>query len=222
MYHPCRSVRSIPRALADSPLTDQVLDLDETLVHSTLDGCDEPDFSFPVAFNGREHRVHVRRRPHLQQFLQQCAELFEVVVFTASQKVYAEQLLNILDPSRFATLFRSQLGAILSNSYQVCISLYHCSRSRGPDCLEAGVRRTKQQRQYKKTSMHAGTVATHLMMNVAACLLFSNDCLLTCEGMCTQDADPAPRVPGLVCVCGGQLLEGPLRARPRPRAHRHR
>ena len=139
-----------PRALADSPLTDQVLDLDETLVHSTLDGCDVPDFSFPVAFNGREHRVHVRRRPHLQQFLQRCAELFEVVVFTASQKVYAEQLLNILDPSRFATLFRCQLGAILSNSYQVCISLYHCSRSRGPDCLEAGVRRTKQQRQYKK------------------------------------------------------------------------
>lgn len=78
----------------------QVLDLDETLVHSTLDGCDEPDFSFPVAFNGREHRVHVRRRPHLQQFLDRCAQLFEVVVFTASQKIYAEQLLNILDPSR--------------------------------------------------------------------------------------------------------------------------
>ena len=34
----------------------QVLDLDETLVHSTLDGCDSPDFSFPVSFNNREHR----------------------------------------------------------------------------------------------------------------------------------------------------------------------
>ena len=49
-------------------------------------------------------RVHVRRRPHLGAFLQRCAELFEVVVFTASQKVYAEQLLNILDPSRCAAL----------------------------------------------------------------------------------------------------------------------
>jgi hypothetical protein len=84
-----------------------VLDLDETLVHSTLDGCTEPDFSFPVAFNGREHRVHVRRRPHLQPFLERCAQLFEVVVFTASQKVYAEQLLNVLDPHRSPPLFHS-------------------------------------------------------------------------------------------------------------------
>ena len=80
----------------------QVLDLDETLVHSTLDGCEQPDFSFPVAFNGREHQVHVRRRPHLDAFLQRCAALFEIVVFTASQKVYAEQLLNVLDPQRYA------------------------------------------------------------------------------------------------------------------------
>ncbi|EIE20663.1 hypothetical protein COCSUDRAFT_30404 [Coccomyxa subellipsoidea C-169] len=97
----------LPRQTRQCKRKTLVLDLDETLVHSTLDGCDEPDFSFPVAFNGREHRVHVRRRPHLQHFLQRCAELFEVVVFTASQKVYAEQLLNILDPTR--TLIRHRV-----------------------------------------------------------------------------------------------------------------
>lgn len=64
-----------------------VLDLDETLVHSSLDGFDLPDFSFPVFFNGREHMVAVRQRPHLVTFLEECALLFEVVVFTASQKV---------------------------------------------------------------------------------------------------------------------------------------
>jgi CTD small phosphatase-like protein 2 len=77
-----------------------VLDLDETLVHSTLDECDSPDFTFQVTFGGKDHAVHVRRRPHLQEFLERVAELFEVVVFTASQKVYAEQLLNIIDPQR--------------------------------------------------------------------------------------------------------------------------
>eukprot|EP00775_Hariotina_reticulata_P003564 gene3564-3832_t len=79
-----------------------VLDLDETLVHSTLDAAfsNGADFSFPVMFNGAEHMVHVRQRPHMQAFLERVATLFEVVVFTASQKVYAEKLLNILDPHR--------------------------------------------------------------------------------------------------------------------------
>ena len=69
-------------------------------VHSTLDGNDAADFKFVVKFNSREHSVAVRQRPFLFEFLERVAQLFEVVVFTASQKVYAEQLLNILDPKR--------------------------------------------------------------------------------------------------------------------------
>ena len=46
-----------------------VLDLDETLVHSTLDGFDLPDFSFPVFFNNRCAlpllEVHGRTTPAL-------------------------------------------------------------------------------------------------------------------------------------------------------------
>ena len=62
----------------------------------------------------------MRRRPHLESFLQRCAELFEVVVFTASQKVYAEQLLNILDPSRYAALRSLPGGLLLCLPEQVC------------------------------------------------------------------------------------------------------
>ncbi|XP_052203332.1 uncharacterized protein LOC127808767 [Diospyros lotus] len=75
-----------------------VLDLDETLVHSTLEHCDDADFTFPVFFNMREHTVYVKQRPHLRTFLEKVAEMFEVVVFTASQSIYAAKLLDILDP----------------------------------------------------------------------------------------------------------------------------
>lgn len=75
-----------------------VLDLDETLVHSTLEHCEDADFTFTVFFNMREHTVYVKERPHLRTFLKKVAEMFEIVVFTASQSIYAEQLLDILDP----------------------------------------------------------------------------------------------------------------------------
>ncbi|TYI59533.1 hypothetical protein E1A91_D10G043400v1 [Gossypium mustelinum] len=77
-----------------------VLDLDETLVHSTLEPCDDADFTFTVFFNMKEHTVYVKQRPHLHKFLEKVAEMFEVVIFTASQSIYAEQLLDILDPDR--------------------------------------------------------------------------------------------------------------------------
>jgi CTD small phosphatase-like protein 2 len=42
--------------------------------------------------------VYVRKRPGLDDFLAAVSALFEVVIFTASQQVYAETLLNMLDP----------------------------------------------------------------------------------------------------------------------------
>lgn len=46
----------------------------------------------------KEHTVYVKQRPYLHTFLERVAEMFEVVIFTASQSIYAEQLLDILDP----------------------------------------------------------------------------------------------------------------------------
>lgn len=86
-----------------------VLDLDETLVHCSIEELANYTLKFPVDFNGTNYSVYVRTRPHLQDFLQEMALHFEVVLFTASHQLYADKLASILDPeSEFLThrLFR--------------------------------------------------------------------------------------------------------------------
>ncbi|XP_066306633.1 uncharacterized protein [Miscanthus floridulus] len=92
----------LPNRLLKTPVRTKhvtlVLDLDETLVHSTLDHCDNADFTLEVFFNMKNHTVYVRKRPYLKMFLEKVARMFEVVIFTASQRIYAEQLIDKLDP----------------------------------------------------------------------------------------------------------------------------
>ena len=63
-----------------------------------MEQCDDADFTFPVFYDMKEHVVYVKKRPHVHMFLQKMAKMFEVVIFTASQSVYANQLLDVLDP----------------------------------------------------------------------------------------------------------------------------
>ena len=58
------------------------------------------DIVFPVHFNNVNYQVYVRKRPHMDLFMQRVSQLFEIIVFTASQKVYADKLLSIMDPQR--------------------------------------------------------------------------------------------------------------------------
>lgn len=75
-----------------------VLDLDETLVHCSIETDTVCDQIFPVIFNGEQYKVFMNKRPYFQDFLEVVSELFEVVIFTASQQCYADTLLNIVDP----------------------------------------------------------------------------------------------------------------------------
>lgn len=96
---PKRRKAALPVKRRGAPKNTLVLDLDETLVHSNLEEEEgTPDFTFPVRFNNENHAVNVRVRPHLQEFMERVSEKFEVVIFTASQKVYADKLLDHLDP----------------------------------------------------------------------------------------------------------------------------
>uniref|UniRef100_A0A060T7F6 ARAD1C27940p n=1 Tax=Blastobotrys adeninivorans TaxID=409370 RepID=A0A060T7F6_BLAAD len=76
-----------------------VLDLDETLVHSSFKYIHQADFVIPVEIEAQIHNVYVIKRPGVDQFLKRMGELFEVVVFTASVAKYGNPLLDQLDNS---------------------------------------------------------------------------------------------------------------------------
>ncbi|EDN08310.1 carboxy-terminal domain RNA polymerase II polypeptide A small phosphatase 1 [Histoplasma mississippiense (nom. inval.)] len=61
-----------------------VLDLDETLVHSSFKVLEKADFTIPVEIEGQYHNIYVIKRPGVDQFMKRVGELYEVVVFTAS------------------------------------------------------------------------------------------------------------------------------------------
>ncbi|XP_021542888.1 carboxy-terminal domain RNA polymerase II polypeptide A small phosphatase 2 isoform X2 [Neomonachus schauinslandi] len=61
-----------------------VIDLDETLVHSSFKPINNADFIVPVEIEGTTHQVYVLKRPYVDEFLRRMGELFECVLFTAS------------------------------------------------------------------------------------------------------------------------------------------
>ena len=95
----------LPPKDPQAPPITLVLDLDETLVHCGVEPVPNADLVFPVDFHGVTYQVHVKKRPFLETFLEACCGKFEVVLFTASQKIYANELLNRIDPGESRTSF---------------------------------------------------------------------------------------------------------------------
>ncbi|KAJ3242460.1 hypothetical protein HDU81_003166 [Chytriomyces hyalinus] len=77
-----------------------VLDLDETLVHSTFKPIPNADFIVPINIEGQFHDVYVLKRPHVDKFLQVLGKQFEIVIFTASMSNYANPVLDLLDTTK--------------------------------------------------------------------------------------------------------------------------
>lgn len=74
-----------------------ILDLDETLVHSSFKYLRTADFVIPVEIDNQVHHVYVIKRPGVDEFLKKVGQWFEIVVFTASVLKYGDPLLDKLD-----------------------------------------------------------------------------------------------------------------------------
>lgn len=79
-----------------------IFDLDETLVHCVDDiSQSSPDVILPVTFpTGELISAGLNIRPFVQDVLLEANKHFEVLVFTASHKCYADVVLDYIDPTR--------------------------------------------------------------------------------------------------------------------------
>ena len=86
-----------------------ILDLDETLIHSDFNynfGKHDEILYFKTETLG-EVEIPLVLRPGVKSFLENVSKKFEIVVFTASKREYANVILDYLDP--FNTIFTRRL-----------------------------------------------------------------------------------------------------------------
>ena len=77
-----------------------VLDIDETLVHSSFFPFEKNDLVLNVNFDGIFYNIYVLVRPWAEQFIKYISKFFEIITFTASIPAYASPLLDILDKEK--------------------------------------------------------------------------------------------------------------------------
>lgn len=101
------ALRDIPPKTRSMPAATMVLDLDETLVFSSLNMIEDAEHTFNTCFQDQEYKVYVVLRPYVTEFLQAMAKHFEMFIYTSAKKEYAEMIVDILDPKK--KLFRHRL-----------------------------------------------------------------------------------------------------------------
>lgn len=90
-------VNLLPDKAANVPRYTLVLDLDETLIHCELEKPSEYDISFPIRDEYDEYDVYLSFRPYVFHFLETMSQYFELVVFTAGIRPYAEIICSLFN-----------------------------------------------------------------------------------------------------------------------------
>ncbi|OHT08368.1 NLI interacting factor-like phosphatase family protein [Tritrichomonas foetus] len=76
-----------------------ILDLDETLIHSSFIEPEHYDFKLTVEYDNRSVDIFVQKRPGLFEFIRAVAMEFDVFIFTASMPAYAVPVIKALIPT---------------------------------------------------------------------------------------------------------------------------
>lgn len=97
--------RTIKRLKVQLPLTEEnankkvlVLDMDETLIHCEETRMSQDDIEIDIPIENNFQKAYVSIRPYAISFLKKASKYFEIIVFTASEKCYADVILNEMDP----------------------------------------------------------------------------------------------------------------------------
>lgn len=91
-------IEPLPPINSDMPTL--VLDLDNTIVFSSVKELPSYDHKIKIVHNGKKETVWIKERPGLQRFLDKMSEKYEIVVFTAGIQQYGIKVIKRIDPKR--------------------------------------------------------------------------------------------------------------------------
>ena len=85
-----------------------ILDLDETLAHSSFMWFKNWTYNKQIRFEGTLYTVFVLKRPHINTFLEKMSSLYEIVFYTASVMEYADVIIDYISKGEYdyARLYR--------------------------------------------------------------------------------------------------------------------
>ena len=84
-----------------------IFDMDETLVAAKFGGHVPTGFTPTFSYDFRGTEIQVRVRPYVNDVLEKLSQWYEIVVFTAGEQEYADEILNYIDSNN--TIFKKRL-----------------------------------------------------------------------------------------------------------------